>query len=229
MAWWRRGHPSVKTQRPGAPCRREIQSVKLRRLPWGSLCLPRGGSSPGRRRASAQALPLPARAMHPQTTLLLQNTLPKSPQPVAYPSHAAPHAQQHGDPAPRCHLLSSSPAHPYIAPSLGMAPSPHPPFLASKKSLEHPPVPTGGFPVPRSLQDPIPGPWVRPGWKMQKRTGGEKRAGALRFPISKTPTAPRTGPVNDRRAGRPTGVRSPSLLVMVLSITLLSPSSPSQI
>lgn len=45
-----------------------------------------GGSSLGRRRASAQALPLPACAACPQTTPLLQTTLQRSPQPLAvYP------------------------------------------------------------------------------------------------------------------------------------------------
>lgn len=78
--------------------------------------------------------------------------------------------------------------------------------------------------MPRSLQDPIPGLWIWLGWKMQKRTRGEKSAGAPRFPLLKAPTAPRTWPVSECCVGKPTGVCSPSLLMMVLPITLLSPS-----
>lgn len=82
---------------PWAPWQREIQSVKLRRLPWGShsLCVAWGGSSSGRRRAIDQALPLPAFAMCPQATPLLQNMLPKSPQPLVCLSHAAPRTQRY--------------------------------------------------------------------------------------------------------------------------------------
>lgn len=179
-----KGPPECEIAAPWGPWQREIQSVKLRRLPWGSrlLCLSWGGSSLGRRRANAQALPLPACATHPQTTPLLQNTLPKSPQPLACPSRAAPCARRHG-PQPDGVTSSAFTLPQPTAPNLGHVPNAHPSSLAGEKPPQHPPVPTAGFPVPRSLQDPIPGPQIRLGWKIQKRTGGEKSAGVLRFPL----------------------------------------------
>lgn len=107
-----KGPPECEIAAPRGPWQREIQSVKLRRLPWGlrSLRLPWGGSSTGRRRASAQALPLPARATRPQTTLLLQNTLPKSSQPLVCPSHAAAH------PCPAAWCPSPTVSPPWLSP-----------------------------------------------------------------------------------------------------------------
>lgn len=86
---------------PQALWQREIQSVNLRCLPWGSqlLRLAWGGYSPGRRRASDQALPPPASATCPQTTPLLQNMLSKSPQSLVCLSHAAPRTQRYRAPA----------------------------------------------------------------------------------------------------------------------------------
>lgn len=119
-----KGPPECEIAAPWGPWQREIQSVKLRRLPWGSrsLCLSWGGSSPGRRRANAQALPLPARATHPQTTPLLQNTLPKSPQPLACPSRAAPCARQRG-PQPDGVTSSAFTLPQPTAPNPGMSPT----------------------------------------------------------------------------------------------------------
>lgn len=169
-----KGLPKCEIAVPWGPGQREIQSVKLRRLPWGlrSLRLPRGGSS----RGGGEQAPKPYPCLLVQHTLklpLLQIMPPISLWPLACPSRAEHHAQQHGAPARWCHLLShySSPAHP--CPSPDTSPSPHTPLLASRKPPQHPPVPTGGLPVPTSLQEPIPGPWIQLGWKMQKRTKGD--------------------------------------------------------
>lgn len=80
---------------------------------------------------------------------------------------------------------------------------------------------TGDLPVRASLQDSIPGAQIWLGLKTQ-RTRGEKSERALMFPLLKAPTAPRRHPTRDCSASRPSVVCSP-LLVMVLSITLLSP------
>lgn len=206
------GPPECEIAAPQVPWQREIESVKLRRLPWGlqSLCLAWGGSSPGRRRASNQALPLPAFAMCPQTTPLLQNMLPKSllppeclslvPRVVSQPDLLDPH---------------SSPAHLRLAPSPGMSPRLPSPLLTLKRPLQ---CLQETFLCTDLYKTPTQG---------LQRTRGEKSERALMFPLLKAPTALRTHPASDCSAIRPAIVCSPPLL-MVLSITLLSPSSPTK-
>lgn len=76
----------------------------------------------------------------------------------------------------------------------------------------------------RSLQDSIAAAQIRLGLKTQ-RTRGEESEKARMFPLLKAPTAPKTHPASDCSASGPTVLFYPPLL-MVLSITLLSLSSP---
>lgn len=184
-----------------------------------------GGSSLGRRRASAQALPLPACATCPQTTPLLQTTLQRSPQPLAvYPVPNSKVPQP--DSATSSALTLSQPTC-TLAPGRACLSTHTLPHRPAKRPPQHPPLPTEGFPVLRSLQEPIPGPRVQLGQKMQKKTGGENSAGALRFLLLNFSTVPGTLPFSNRCTGKPASVCCPSLLMITL-LSILSIPDPWQ-